>query len=248
MNSRLAQYQEASEVFVEREMLDENVIGIIVSGSTVHGRPDQNSDVDIHVILSPDCDYRERRNTWIDGIEIESFKNPPAQIRAYFEREKARPHTAHMLAYGNIAYSNSPIVEELVATARALIEQVPPALQADQLEFEKYFIDDYFKDFEDALHNKDRLGASLIRHKIVNRCIDIFCKAHRVRRGKDKRLAEQLSGIDADFAEGIQTAMREAWNQVSAITALRVATEKLLGGRRSLEWTMRSGLDLLEGH
>lgn len=141
-------------------------------------------------------------------------------------------------------YSNSPIVEELVATAKALIEKVPPALQADQMEFEKYFLDDYFKDFDDALHNGDRLGSSLLRHKIINRCIDIFCKAHRIRRAKDKRLAEQLSGIDVDFAEDIQIAVREAWKEVSAITALRTATEELIGGRRSLEWTMRSGLDL----
>ena len=59
MNSRLAQYQTASKIFVNREMLDEDVIGIIVSGSSVHGKPDKNSDVDIHVILRPDCDYRE---------------------------------------------------------------------------------------------------------------------------------------------------------------------------------------------
>jgi len=78
MNSRLAQYQTASKIFVNREMLDEDVIGIIVSGSSVHGKPDKNSDVDIHVILRPDCDYRERRNTWINGIEVETFKKHPA--------------------------------------------------------------------------------------------------------------------------------------------------------------------------
>ena len=49
---------------------------------------DKNSDIDIHVILNPECDYRERGNLWIKGIEIEYFKNPPVQIKSYFQKEK----------------------------------------------------------------------------------------------------------------------------------------------------------------
>ena len=244
MDKRLKRYKEASKAFIDREKLNEDVIGIIVAGSIVHSRLDKNSDIDIHVILGPDCDYRERGNTWIDGIEVEYFKNPPAQIVVYFEREKASPHTAHMLAHGHIAYSVSPIVDELVSTARAIIDEVPPALKPHELEFEKYFLDDYYKDLEDAMVNGDMLGTTLIRYKIVNKSIDVFCKTHQLRRGKDKRLGEQLGKVDVAFAEAVRHALGEDWAETGDILALRVAAERLLGGGRSLEWGLRSLLDL----
>jgi predicted nucleotidyltransferase len=245
MDKRVQQYIEASKVYIDQEKLNEDVIGIIVSGSIVHSRLDKNSDIDIQVILSPDCDYRERGNTWIDGIEIEYFKNPPAQISTYLEREKARPLAAHMLAHGHIAYNASPIIDELVAAAGAIIDEAPPALTPHELAFEKYFLDDYYKDLEDAQINKDVLGTSLIRHKIINRCIDVFCKAHRVRRGKDKRIEEQLRNIDPAFITCIAAALSEPPLKTGSITTLRIATERLLGGARSKEWKLRSGLDLM---
>lgn len=38
---------------------------MIVAGSYIYGRLDPHSDIDIFVVLHPDCDYRERGNTWI---------------------------------------------------------------------------------------------------------------------------------------------------------------------------------------
>ncbi|MFK8164632.1 MAG: nucleotidyltransferase domain-containing protein, partial [Lewinella sp.] len=241
MDTRREKYLQASKVYVDQTKHDDDVIGIIVSGSVIHGRLDKNSDIDVHVILRPDCDYRERGNTWINGIEIECFKNPPAQIKTYFAREQARPHTAHMLAHGHIAYSSSSIVEELVATAKSIITQVPPTLKPHELEFHKYFLDDDYKDLEDAILNKDAVGTALIRHKIINRCINVCCAVHRVRRGKDKRLVDQLDAIDSDFAAALRAAVGESGGQITSIVALRTNTEDLLGGSRSLEWRMRSG-------
>lgn len=241
----LKRYQRASQAYIDQTKLESDVIGIIVSGSIVQSRLDKNSDIDIHVILKPDSDYRERGNTWIDGVEIEYFKNPPAQIRTYFTREKARPHTAHMLAHGRIAYSASPIIDELVATATSIINEAPPALKPHELEFEKYFLDDYYKDLEDAQINGDVLGTTLIRHKIINRCIDVFCKAHRVRRGKDKRIEGQLRKVDPAFITCIEAALAEDLQETVSISSLRIATERLLGGARSKEWKLRSGLDLM---
>ncbi|MFK8102321.1 MAG: nucleotidyltransferase domain-containing protein [Saprospiraceae bacterium] len=237
-------YQEASKIYVEQEKLNQAVIGIIISGSLLYSTIDKNSDIDIHVILDPNCEYRERGNTWINGIEVEYLKNPPAQIRRYFEKEKKSPHTAHMLAHGQIAYSRSRIIEELVVTAKAIIKTVPPKLKAFEIEFEKYFLDDYYKDFEDALLNKNSIGISIIRNKIINRSIDIFCKTHQIRRGKDKRLSQQIELLDPAYCQKIELAVHEKWNQITALAELRIATEELLGGRRSLEWKLKSNLDL----
>lgn len=244
MEALQKRYIEASKEYVEKEKLNEDVIGIIVTGSIIYSTIDKNSDIDIYVILDPKCDYRERGNLWINDIEIEYFKNPPAQTKSYFKKETESPITAHMFAYGELVFSKSEMVEELIATAKTIIKEKPPILKGFEIEFEKYFIDDYFKDFEDALINEDFLGANIIRHKIVNRCIDIFCKLHQVRRGKDKKLSKQMEQLDPIFNDGISLTLKEDWNVMTSIKKLRIATENLLGGARTKEWKLRSKLDL----
>ena len=108
MKELYKKYIAASKVYVEKEKLNEDVIGVIISGSMKYSTIDKNSDIDIHIILDPKCEYRERGNLWIKGIEIEYFKNPPAQIRSYFNKEKKSPHTAHMLAFGEITCGGQP--------------------------------------------------------------------------------------------------------------------------------------------
>lgn len=237
-------YIDASKIYVEIEKVNDDVIGIIISGSMKYSTIDKNSDIDIQVILDPKCDYRERGNLWINGIEIEYFKNPPAQILSYFKKEKKSPHTAHMLAFGEIAYSESKIIDQLVSAAKAIIKEKPQKLANFEIELEKYCIDDYYKDFEDALINKDAIGSQIIRNKIVNRSIDIFCKIHQLRRGKDKKLSKQIMPIDPIFMKQVEMSLIENWNDVSSILDLRIITEKLLGGRRTEEWKLRSKLDL----
>jgi hypothetical protein len=237
-------YYEVSREYVEQEKLNKDVIGIIVSGSMMYSTIDKNSDIDIHVILDSKCDYRERGNIWIRGIEVEYFKNPPLQIESYFEKEKKSPHTAHMLAFGEVVYSQSDVIEELVNQAKSIVKETPSQLRAFEVEFEKYFIDDYYKDLEDALLNQDLVGTSIIRSKIINRSIDIFCKIHQIRRGKDKRLRSQIELLDPSFFKKIEQSLNENWAKMASIEALRIATENLLGGRRSEEWKLRSQLDL----
>ncbi|PHN02553.1 nucleotidyltransferase domain-containing protein [Flavilitoribacter nigricans] len=244
MKTLLEKYIEASQQYVEKEKLNKDAIGIVVSGSMKYATIDKNSDIDIYVILDPKCDYRERGNLWIHGIEVEYFKNPPAQIKRYFEQEKKSPHTAHMLAYGEVAYAASEIVNELVAMAKTIIGEKPQKLKDVEIEFEKYFIDDYYKDLEDALLNEDPLGVKTIRAKIINRSIDIFCKVNQIRRAKDKRLSKQIAHLDGDFHRIILEALSEDWDQERSLEKLRTKVEKLLGGRRTAEWKLRSGLDL----
>lgn len=53
-------YHEASQAFIDKEKLKEDVLGIIVSGSMLYSTIDKNSDIDIHVILDTKCQFRER--------------------------------------------------------------------------------------------------------------------------------------------------------------------------------------------
>ncbi|MEL7530221.1 MAG: nucleotidyltransferase domain-containing protein [Bacteroidota bacterium] len=243
MNDRRAQFQAAADEYVAKAQLETDVIGIVVSGSFAHGKLDPNSDIDIFVITDPSNTERERGNTWINGIEIEYFKNPPQQIRAYFRQEKS-PHTAHILAKGQVVYERSTEVEKLIQEAKAIIDAPAPALKDFQKELLKYHLDDLIKDYADCNAVEDYFAAMLIKHQVVNHCIDTFCQLHQIYRTKNKRLMGQLFELDATFGLMIVQLGLSDWDDKDGLERVAAYTANLLGGARSKEWTLKSKLDL----
>lgn len=244
MHPKYSVYRQASEIFIEQVKTDPEIIGIIVCGGWLEGHIDPNSDIDIHLILDPKCNYRERGNTWINGIEMEYFKNPPQQIRRYFELETASPHTAFMLAQGEIRYQESPIVATLKAEADNILAKGRKPMPGFALELAKYMLDDHYKDLEDAQAAQDIVGSNLLQKKILNESIDLFYKLRQKYRPKDKRLLASLQHIDSDFAKIIQRCLASTWNDHKGLDPLKIYIDQLLGGSRSKEWTLKGPLDL----
>jgi len=149
-----------------------------------------------------------------------------------------------MFAHGEVVYKNSEIIDELKLEAEAIISKEPPGLKKFEIELEKYFIDDHFKDHEDAVINKDLIGSLLIRNKIIDRCIAILFKVQQVRRSKDKRLSDKIELLDPRFRKRVEMALKENWNEIRYLNDLRNGIDELLGGKRSRVWKLRSKLDL----
>ncbi|MFK7925864.1 MAG: nucleotidyltransferase domain-containing protein [Bacteroidia bacterium] len=243
MNDQIARFQAAADEYVARTKTKADVLGIVVSGSFAHAQIDPHSDIDIFVITDPSSTERERGNTWINGVEIEYFKNPPQQVRSYFRKEKS-PHTAHILANGKVVFSRSTEVEKLIKEAKAILATPLTVLKPFQIELLKYHLDDLLKDQADCIHNADRFAGELIKFQIINRCIDTFCQVKRVNRTKDKRLESQLAEIDAGFAHAIKRLTLAEWNDANALAEVAAKMEEILGGKRTDEWVLRSSLDI----
>lgn len=237
-------YEKAIEIFVDSIKSHEEVIGILVCGSFVRSELDKHSDIDIHVVLDEKCDYRERGNTWIEGIEIEYFKNPPKQIRSYFKQEKESPHTADMFVNSIVKYKASEIIDELIEEAKIILGTEPQKLKEFEIETSKYHIDDLFKDLKDCFENNDKLGFYFVKSKIIDECIFVFSKLKQFRKTKEKRLFSQIKKIDSEFAEKIEDAIEEDLLTIKKIKILVEHLENLLGGKRSKEWTLKGELDL----
>jgi predicted nucleotidyltransferase len=240
----LKNYPEAIKKYIASVKNDKNIIGIVVCGSYVRNELDNNSDIDIHLILRPDCDFRERGNTWIDNVEIEYFKNPPKQIRSYFEKETKSPHTADMLANGKVLLKKSPIIDDLVLEAKEILNKKPRELTPLEIEISKYHLDDLRKDLEDCLERENGVDFSLVKNKIIEECIDLLFWLKRIRRGKRKRLFEQIKDIDSYFGGLLAKALQEKNLRIENIKTLIEYTETLLGGKRPLEWVLKSSLDM----
>lgn len=231
-------FEMAAKIFESKVREDHDIDAMLLTGSYIHGEIDSNSDLDVVLLLKDTCTYRERGNTWINGIEVEYFKNPPQQIRSYFKKEKS-PHTAHMLWYGQIVFHHSNVVHDLRAEAKEVLDKIPLLPSDTQIELHKYFLDDLLKDLEDV--REDQIALSVIKGKLVNRCIDIFYAMQQVRRPKDKTLSKSLRNLDGKFHNTIYAFINE---EEESTQKLIDKMSLLLNGWRSKEWVLRTPLDL----
>lgn len=79
-------WEDALNKFLASWKEQKDVIGAIVCGSFITGLPTERSDIDLHIILSDEVDWRERGNQYVDGFLIEYFVNPPRQNKEIFCR------------------------------------------------------------------------------------------------------------------------------------------------------------------
>ncbi|MEL7339461.1 MAG: hypothetical protein AAGM67_03165, partial [Bacteroidota bacterium] len=200
-------------------------------------------DIDIYVITEPASKERERGNTWINGVEIEYFMNPPQQIRAYFAKEKS-PHTAHILANGEVVLSRSDEVETLIEEAKAVLATAPPPPSDVQLKLYRYQFDDFYKDHADCLLREDAFAVQWIRSEMAKQAVLAFCQIHRIHHDKAKRLEDQLRNLDPTFADTLKAFVLADWREQGPYEAFRQKLADLLGGERSREWILRGSLDL----
>lgn len=136
------------------------------------------------------------------------------------------------------------VVKSVLSEAKVIMETKPTPLSPQQVELAKYFIDDVFKDIQDVISHRESLGLLLIRAKFVERCNNIFYDVHQLRRDKDKRVKIQLLKHNQAFTETVELAIKEDMFQLEHISKLREMTESFLGGRRPVEWQLKSDLKL----
>src|SRR3989344_6243554 len=235
-------FQTALQKFVDKYKTKKEVIGIFLTGSFVHSKPDKNSDLDVYV-LTKDGKFRERGNTWIDGVEIEYFINPVKQVNYYFQEEnnKGHPATAHMFVNSKILYEEGNQLRSLIKKAQKFLELPIEKMKKISSELAKYQIDDLEKDLEDVYEKRDDFAFEQISIKILKESLETFLKIKRVNEEKSKRLLIFLEKLDPHFTslyKGILLS-KEDQDKFEKLKALIHYIEKILGGKRSKEWKLR---------
>ncbi|MEM7375027.1 MAG: nucleotidyltransferase domain-containing protein [Bacteroidota bacterium] len=238
-------FDAAAEEYLLQIRQDPQVIGVIFSGSYVHAKLGPHSDIDVMVITHPSMTDRERGNTWINGVEIEYFQNPPQQIRAYFERETYRPVTAHMLANGIVRHDIHPEVQAILTEAKTIVAQIPEAWSSFKQEFARYGLDDLRKDLLDCQAMEDLISGRLLAFQLIEECIQVYFGMSRQWGEKKKRLMGFLRKSNPDLSQILQEAIgaTDFDQQVQKTILLVEYMETLLGGRRADEWQLKSPLD-----
>ena len=132
----------------------DDIVGVLVCGSYITGKPTNYSDLDVHIILDNRVDYRERGNKIVDGLLIEYFANPLKQILRYFEDDLKEKDlmSQTQFATGKIILDKVGDVESLKAKARTMISDFYASGQPDlqMSELDKYGMWDMLDDLQDA--------------------------------------------------------------------------------------------------
>jgi len=133
-------WETALEQFLEEWKHRDEVVGILVCGSYITGKPSKRSDIDVHIILREDGDWRERGNRVVQGYLIEFFANPPQQIRSYFKEDyqDRRPMSMVQFLTGRVYVDKCGIVKQLVDEAREWKTKPYDAVPEPIIELKKY--------------------------------------------------------------------------------------------------------------
>jgi predicted nucleotidyltransferase len=218
-------------IAILRDEFSDDLLGILATGSRVHGTPGPTSDLDAHVIIA--SHRRQRRNFVLDGAEVELFINPPFQVRRYFS---GRGVDEHMFTFGRPIYDPHAIVAGLQAEARARWEAGPPPVKPEDWRH-RYIPADLLRDLEDV-GSSDEATASILIASLVDQLIASHYQLSGRWPEKPKRRLADLGRWDQRAEQLARAALtcRPLDQRRAALEQLAAHVLAPIGGLIPLEW------------
>jgi hypothetical protein len=217
---------------LQAEFGDE-LLGVLATGSRIHGIPGATSDLDMHVVIR--LPQRQRRNRVVEGIEVELFINPPFQARRYLDDE--RGVNAHMFTFGRVVHDPHGEIAALRAEADARWQAGPRPLAPREAWQPRYFAADLLRDLQD-IGSEDEATAGLLIARAVEHLLKSHYQLHGRWTQKPKRLLADLQQWDAPAAKLARAALASVLPAERTEALHQLATHVLapLGGPMPLEW------------
>lgn len=252
-------WEAALEQFLEDWKHRDEVVGVLVCGSYITGRPSKRSDIDVHIILRDDCDWRERGNRVVNGYLIEYFVNPPQQIRSYFreDHQDRRPMSMVQFLTGRVYVDKSGVVKELIEEARGWKNKPYEPLPAPIIELKKYGLWDALDNLLDC-HEARRSDYPMVYAQSLLHLYREYCSMLRVEQVPYYQLLSYFTDPhylkkylkdpfpDPEFAELFVRAMQTK-DREEQVKIYQMLTEHVMsrnGGFTIDGWKLRSPLDL----
>ncbi|HYF49799.1 MAG TPA: nucleotidyltransferase domain-containing protein [Planctomycetota bacterium] len=248
----------ALEKFLVRYSHRKDVTAAVACGSFVTGNPSPRSDVDVHLVLDPHTKWRERGNHIINGIMIEYFANPPAQIRQYFKNDHAvqRQNDATMFVTGRILFDRRGDARRLKREAQRWLRRPFKTRPPWRRSLDRYAIFDHYDNFVDAAEQR-AYDADLIYFNWVRLVYDLYARHLKQPVQTEKSTLRILTEPkaqqkyaarpfpDARFITLWSNAVRarSMHSKLSAARRLRDHVLRRMGGFDIDGWCMRTVLD-----
>ncbi len=188
-------WERATRKFLKNWENKKEVQGALVCGSYVTGRPTENSDIDLHIILDNSCTWRLRGNEVVDGFLIEYFVNPPHQIEKYLEGnyKNNRSTEAHMFTTGKIIFDKNNSVKELVNLSKKYMNKTFKKPSKTENEISKYLLWDEQDNLEEV-YKRGKNDFTFVYHNVLYKTFQTYSKFlgwHNVSINKVRRLLKE---------------------------------------------------------
>jgi hypothetical protein len=208
-------------------------VGIVVGGSVLRGQGDATSDLDIYVIHQ--AGWRQRAQKRFNGVAVEIFVNPPAQVQRYFaeERRAGRPVTAHLLTTGFVVLETDASLGQLRAEA-ALFLQQRPDLTPQALEVQRYMAVDLLDNAADVIERSPETALFVLEQAMQRLIVYAYLAANR-NLPRQKETIDRLDEIDPTLQQLARTFYSAAPLAQRHATALEFA-ERAMGVSSFFEW------------
>jgi hypothetical protein len=225
-----------------RADLGDDLLGVLVTGSRIHGTAGPNSDLDTHVVLARP--HRRRRNLVLQGVEVETFQNPAFQIRRLFEQRHLG--TLHMFAFGRAIDDPQGAVAQLQREARAIWDAGPTPFAERELWYPRYVAADMLRDLADLdspseSGERDEPAAALQVARVVDTLLEFHYRLNGRWPAKPKRRLADLDAWSPEAARLARDALRDGPIPERRTSAARLADLVLapIGGVMPLAWEMQ---------
>jgi hypothetical protein len=216
-----------------------DLLGVLVGGSRLRSEADPHSDLDIVAVVDRPC--RKRWNFLVDGVEVETFINPPFQMRRYFEEERldGRGVMPYLCSSGQVVFDPQGLMATLQAEAKSIWNAGPPPLSERERWQFRYHTADALRDLADVETSDPERAAFL-----VGLMLPILINQHYRISGrwlsKPKRLLNDLANWDAAAAKLARQACNDRAMTRDRCAAVRGLAEHVLaplGGIMPMEWS-----------
>lgn len=171
----------ALEQFLSTWKQSEDVVAALVCGSYITGEPSNRSDIDVHIILSDEVEWRERGNCIINGLLIEYFANPPKQIKNYFQEDYNDHYTMAMVQFltGKVIFDHIGIIEQLKQDALSWKSKSYEELSPSLIEIKKYTLWDAYDNLLDC-YEQERSDFTFVYYNSLCHLFDMYCSMLRI--------------------------------------------------------------------
>lgn len=156
---------------------DDDVIGAILCGSYASGNYNNNSDIDVHLILKDSVNYRERGNVESNSYLIEYFMNPVWKLKEEIKEEVKDGSfcTTTMFAYGKIIYDVEGKVKELQDLSLSYIDYPISTISSSKLSLNNYHLWDKLDELKVAL-DEDSNNFELMYYNLLGDIYNIYAE------------------------------------------------------------------------
>jgi len=209
------------------------LVGLLLGGSVAAGTPLPRSDLDIYVLIR--SAWRQRRALSVDGVPVELFINPVAQIRREFH-DTEHPSTFAMFATGQALYDPDGAVAQLAEEARRVWTSPRPAVSAEMAQRLRYRLSDLLDDTRD-LAEVDDVGAAYLVGITLDAALEAHYRLQRRWAVKPKYVLDDLEKHAPHLVPLVAAAVTKPMRErLAALTSLVDEVLAPVGGTL-LAWT-----------